>query len=65
MTREEVYRSIASKAVSQRFYERLLERLSEVSEDVANGFLDRFADCKDTTDVIMFLEDGDELFYTK
>ena len=56
MTRQEVRESIASKAVSQFFYRRLLDRLNEVDEDVANEFLDRFADCKDVGDVLMLME---------
>ncbi len=56
MTRQEVRESIASKAVSQFFYRRLLKRLNEVDEDVANEFLDRFADCKDVGDVLMLME---------
>ena len=56
MTRKEVYGVIESMAVSQGFYARLLNRLNEVGEDVANEFLDSFADCKDIIDVIMLLE---------
>ena len=56
MTRKEVYGFIESMAVSQGFYARLLNRLNEVGEDVANEFLDSFADCKDIIDVIMLLE---------
>ena len=56
MTRQEVYDAIASKAVSQLFFRRLLSRLHEVGEDVANEFLDRFADCKDIIDVLMLME---------
>lgn len=56
MTREEVYRSIASKACNQRFYRRLLGWIDEVDEETANGFLDSFADCNDVVDVLMLLE---------
>lgn len=56
MTRKEVYEVIESMAVSQGFYGRLLSRLNEVGEDVANEFLDSFADCKDMIDVIMKIE---------
>ena len=56
MTRQEVRESIASKAISQLFYRRLLQRLDEVSEETANEFLDRFADCKDVGDVLMLME---------
>ena len=43
-------------AALQGFYARLLNRLNEVGEDVANEFLDSFTDCKDMLDVIMLLE---------
>ena len=56
MTRKEVYGVIESMAASQGFYARLLNRLNEVGEDVANEFLDSFADCKDIIDVIMLLD---------
>ena len=56
MTRKEVYGVIESMAASQGFYARLLNRLNEVGEDMANEFLDSFADCKDMLDVIMLLE---------
>ena len=56
MTRKEVYGVIESMAASQGFYARLLNRLNEVGEDVANEFLDSFADCKDMIDVIMKME---------
>ena len=56
MTRKEVYGVIESMAASQGFYARLLNRLNEVGEDLANEFLDSFADCKDMIDVIMLLE---------
>ena len=56
MTREEVYGVIKTMAGSQGFYGRLLERLNEVAEDMANEFLDSFADCEDIIDVIMVLE---------
>ena len=56
MTRKEVYEFIESMAVSQGFYGRLLSQLNEVGEDMANEFLDSFADCKDIIDVIMVLE---------
>ena len=60
MTREEVYGVIESMAGSQGFYgrllSRLLSRLNEVGEDLANEFLDSFADCEDVIDVIMKLE---------
>ena len=56
MSREEVRGIIEMMASSQGFYSRLLSRLNEVREDVANEFLDSFADCKDIIDVIMVLE---------
>lgn len=56
MTRQEVYGFIESMAASQGFYGRLLSRLNEVGEDLANEFLDSFTDCKDMIDVIMLLE---------
>lgn len=56
MTGKEVYSVIESLARSQGFYGRLLSRLNEVGEDVANEFLDSFADCKDMVDVIMAME---------
>ena len=56
MTREEVYGVIESMAGSQGFYGRLLSRLNEVGDDLANEFLGSFADCKDVIDVIMKLE---------
>ena len=56
MSREEVRGAIENMAVSQGFYGRLLARLNEVSEETANGFLDSFADCKDTIDVVMVIE---------
>ena len=57
MTRQEVYGAIETMAVSQGFYGRLLERINDVSEETANGFLDSFADCKDMIDVIMQIEE--------
>ena len=56
MSREEVYGIIETLASGQGFYGRLLERLSEVSEETANGFLDSFTDCKDIIDVIILSE---------
>jgi hypothetical protein len=56
MSGNEVYAIIESLAASQGFYGRLLARLNEVGEDVANEFLDSFADCKDIIDVIMLIE---------
>ena len=56
MSGNEVYAIIEMMASSQGFYGRLLERLNEVSEETANGFLDSFSDCKDIIDVIMVLE---------
>lgn len=56
MSGNEVYAIIEIMAVSQGFYGRLLARLNEVDEDVANEFLDSFADCKDMIDVIMLME---------
>ncbi len=56
MSGNEVYAIIEMMASSQGFYGRLLSRLNEVGEDVANEFLDSFADCKDIIDVIMVLE---------
>lgn len=56
MTRKEVYGVIESLSRSQGFYGRLLKRLDEVPEDVANKFLDSFADCQDAVDVIVSIE---------
>ena len=56
MTKQEVYGAIESIARGQGFYGSLLERLNAVSEETANEFLDRFAECKDMIDVIMLLE---------
>ena len=56
MSGKEVYSVIETLASSQGFYGRLLSRLNEVGEDVANEFLDSFADCKDVVDVIMVME---------
>ena len=56
MSREDVYGIIETMAASQGFYARLLNRLNEVGEDMANEFLDSFADCKDMIDVIMKME---------
>ena len=56
MTGKEVYSVIKELARSQGFYGRLLSRLSEVPEEMANDFLDSFADCKDVVDVIMAME---------
>jgi hypothetical protein len=56
MSRKEVYGIIETLANGQGFYGRLLSRLNEVGEDMANEFLDSFTDCKDIIDVIMVLE---------
>jgi hypothetical protein len=56
MSRKEVYGIIETLANGQGFYGRLLSRLNEVGEDIANEFLDSFTDCKDMVDVIMVLE---------
>lgn len=56
MNAKDVYGIIESLASSQGFYGRLLARLNEVDEDVANEFLDSFADCKDVVDVVMAIE---------
>ena len=56
MSGKEVYSVIEALASGQGFYGRLLSRLNEVGEDVANEFLDSFADCKDVVDVIMVME---------
>ena len=56
MSREEVHGIIETLANGQGFYGRLLSRLNEVGEDLANEFLDSFTDCKDMIDVIMKME---------
>ena len=56
MKREEVYQVFILLSRSQGYYGRLLTRLSEVSEDVKNEFLDSFSDCRDSLDVIMKIE---------
>ena len=56
MKSNEVYNLLVSLSHSQGFYGRLLARLSEVSEEIKNEFLDSFSDCKDSLDVIMKIE---------
>ena len=58
MTRQDVLEAFESKAISQWFYRGLLDRLSEVSEETANKFFDRFADSKDVVDVLMLADEG-------
>ncbi len=56
MTRQEVYDFIASMAVSQGVYGRLLDSLNDVSEEMRLYFLDSFADCKDMIGAVMQME---------